>query len=378
MDLGYWVKVGDAGWRHVSPKPTDHDVDAAQLIADAPEFLSVLEPGSTVPMAVVPAPGSTSGRVSIAVSEQGRVRLVVCPEQGGNEEVSALAGDVLAVGGRFWHQPFKAFAAPFAEKLGKPLDEWFAERAGKEWSKQEFKAAVEKSLEYGRFPVAMVARKLDEPLKEMVGYLQNMTLKVHAVGYACFRAEGVEIVRPVPLGKPVREKTPSGADYRMGQVSSAERHTETVTISTKNREKREPEEYEPFPDDEASDEQKRILARLVRLDELGLVRKGFEYFVPVHVGKDGAEGAVVVSVDEERWPFPKEGEVVVVVNTSHDYLAGYLNLSSEEIEEFLDSLPRVQRKEHKGCLLLRASNIHEADQLVNEMRALREVAETGV
>jgi hypothetical protein len=164
----------------------------------------------------------------------------------------------------------------------------------------------------------------------------------------------------------------------MGKVGHVERHTETVSFSTKKLEKRNLEEYEPFPEDGVSDEQKKILARLVQLDDLGLVRKGVEYFVPSHVGKDGAEGAVVVSVDEERWPFPKEGEVVVVVNTSHDYLAGYLNLGSEEIEEFLDSLPRVQRKEHKGCLLLRASNIHEADQLVNEMRALREVAETGV
>ncbi len=83
-------------------------------------------------------------------------------------------------------------------------------------------------------------------------------------------------------------------------------------------------------------------------------------------------------IREDRWPFPKPDEVIVVVNTGQDFFAGYLSLTPEEIEEFLESLPRVQRKEHRGCVLLRASNIHESEQLVNELRALREVAKTGV
>jgi hypothetical protein len=206
-----------------------------------------------------------------------------------------------------------------------------------------------------------------------------MTIKVRFLGYDYLVAGGIEILRPAsgPASAPATAARAANS-ARPGQVSHGEQHTTVVNTASTRDESPKPGGYQPFPAEGVSADQKAVLERLVQLDDLGLVRRGFEYFLPGTEDKDGAEGAVVVAVDKDRWPFPKKPEVVVVVNTGHDFLAGYLSLSSEEIEEFLSSLPRVQRKEHKGCLLLRASNIHEADQLINELRALREVAQTGV
>ena len=66
--------------------------------------------------------------------------------------------------------------------------------------------------------------------------------------------------------------------------------------------------------------------------------------------------------------------MIVVVNTGPDHLSGYLKIAPNEVEEFLGSLPRADRKEHKGSLLLRAASINEAAQIVNELRALKEVS----
>jgi hypothetical protein len=147
-------------------------------------------------------------------------------------------------------------------------------------------------------------------------------------------------------------------------------------FASRRQEKVTPDE--PFPDQNASQKQREILVKLLALDGLGLKRKGFEYFPPKAQGKAASEGTIVIAVDPDRWPFPTKDEVVVVVNTSLEFLSGYLNIPSREIEEFLGTLPRVERKEHKGCLLLRAGNISEAMQLANELKALKEVAAGGL
>lgn len=136
-------------------------------------------------------------------------------------------------------------------------------------------------------------------------------------------------------------------------------------------------EYEPFPGSNATPKQLEILDRLRALDALGLKRKGFEYFPPRAAGKGAMEGTIVVAIDLDRWPSPEPEEVIVVVNTGPEFLGGYLRIAPGEIEDFLGSLPRVERKEHKGSLLLRAANTHEAMQLVNELRALKELSSGG-
>jgi hypothetical protein len=70
--------------------------------------------------------------------------------------------------------------------------------------------------------------------------------------------------------------------------------------------------------------------------------------------------------------------VIVAVDTGPTHLGRFLNLSPVDVVEFLSSLPRAEQKEHKGTILLRAANLYEADQIVNELRALREVTASGI
>jgi hypothetical protein len=110
---------------------------------------------------------------------------------------------------------------------------------------------------------------------------------------------------------------------------------------------------------------------LIQLDDLGLVRKGLEYYL---AGDDSeATAAVVLATDPDCWPFPKPDEVIVVVNTGPAHMAGFLGVAPREIEEFLSALPRIEQKEHKGSVLLRAASIHEAAKVINELLELKEV-----
>jgi hypothetical protein len=393
--MSYCVRIANAGdrWLVVTPQDKGEELDAVKLVTEAPEFLGLLDPAGLMPRAAVVAPGSASGRVLLAINEYGRIRLVACPEKGDEAELGGLMADLLSISGRLWRQPYDVVAGPFEQSLGVPLDSRVGERAGKSWTSEAFRAGVEKSLQDGRFPVTVIANDLGKPLQDMLGYLKNMNLEVNVLGYSYVRGGGIETVMPVSVSQPGRagtlpprsQPTP-GSERRPaeplrrsipGQMAHGEQHTQTVTFSTK-RPARAAGPREPFPADGASPDQQRVLEKLVELDDLGLVRRGLEYFVRGYEQRDSAEGTVVISVDGNRWPFPKPEEVIVVVNTGPDHLAGHFKLSPAEIEEFLGSLPRVQRKEHRGAVLLRASTIQEADQLVNELRALKEVSETGV
>lgn len=369
-------------------------VDGVKLVTEAPEFLGLNAPTRPMPRAAAVAPESTSGRVVVVVDERGKIRFLACPEKADEAELGGLMADLLATSGRLWRQPYEMLAGMFQKALGVELADWVGGKAGKGWSAQVFKAGVQKSLQEGRFPVTVFTNDTGKAIQGMLGYLRNMNLDVAVLGYRCARGEGIETIVPVstvpdssprdgdaaegaatvPEQAPV-ERKPERATP--GRIPHGDQHTPTVEFSGR-RKARPNAAGEPFPSEGVSPEQQKILAVLIKLDELGLFRHGFEYFTPGYDKRDSAEGTVVVSVDEHRWPFPKPDEVIVVVNTGADHLAGYLRLSSEEIEEFLASLPRVQRKEHRGALLLRATTINEAEQLVNELRALREVAGTGV
>ena len=87
---------------------------------------------------------------------------------------------------------------------------------------------------------------------------------------------------------------------------------------------------------------------------------------------------MVLAVDPDRWPFPRPEEVIVVVNTGPAHMAGFMNVAPKEVEEFLSSLPRAEQKERIGSILLRAASIHEAAQVVNELRALKEVTASSL
>jgi hypothetical protein len=319
------------------------------------------------------------------------VQLAVCPEPGG--DLAAAVGDLLATGRRFWRQKPEALAGPFQNFLGMSLADWIAARVGENWSVDKFQTGLQRSLSQGRFPITLVVNELDPATKETLDYLRHMNLPVRALGYTCQTCGGDELVWPRALAEeePEPEVQPPRAQSRPSQLQSGpqvamrpqpapaaaapgrEESTPTVTISPQRPEQAG---FGPLPVSDATPKQREALNRLVQLDGLGLERKGFEYYV-ADSGQKEPTAAVVLAVDPDRWPFPKPDEVIVVVNTDPEHMAGFLGIAPKEVEEFLGSLPRADRKERKGSLLLRAANLNEAAQIVNELRALKEVTAAG-
>jgi len=364
-------------------------IDALQLVIDSPEFLGTAADRS-LPRAAMAPPRSQSSRVLVVVDEAGGVQLAVCPEPGG--DLAVVVGDLLATGRRFWRKKYEALAGPFQEFLGMSLTNWIAARVGDGWSADKFRAGLERSLNEGKFPITIVVNELDSAMTETLEYLRHMNQQVRVLGYTCQTSGGDELVWPRELDEEqvAAEARPARPQPRpsvpqsgpkappRSQPAPAEQSSfpsgSTPADSTPPQ-PAEPTGFGPLPPSDATPKQKEILNRLIQLDGLGLIRKGFEYF-PVSDELE-ATATLVLAADRDRWPFPKPEEVIVVVNTGPAHMAGFLNIAPKEVEEFLGSLPRADRKEHKGCMLLRAASTHEAAQIVNELRALKEVTSVG-
>ena len=393
-------KFGDS-WSAATVQVPGDPIDLAELVMQSPEFLGMLEPSKPMPRAAMVAPQSSSGCVLVAVDETGIVSLVGCPDFKAEGGAGAVISDLLAANGRLWHQKPDVLTAPFQEFHGTSLSDWVAARVGRNWSAAAFMTGVEKCLSQGKFAITIVVAKLDDPARELLGYLKNMNLVVRVLGYDLYRGDGVEVIRPRLLAEPQPEvpkpepevKTTARAEKRqpepvkLGQPRTAffgaevqpstftSPPAQTTAASAQPTATGRGPDAGPFPDEGASPKQKEVLVRLLGLDSIGLRRKGLEYFLPTRAGeKDPGSGTIVIAYDPDRWPFPKKDEVIVVIYTGRDQLAGYLKIAPNEIEDFLGSLPRVERKEHKDCLLLRAATPHEATQLVNEVRALKAVS----
>ena len=370
-------------------------IDALQLVIEAPEFLGMAV-SQPLPRAAMVAPQSQSNRVLVVVDEAGGVQLAVCPEPGASGGLAAVVGELLAAGGRFWHQKYEALAGPFEEFLGMSLADWIAVRVGEGWSADKFRAGLERSLNEGKFPITIVVSELDPAVQETLAYLKNMNLRVRVIGHTCQTYGGDEVVRPRVLveeraahePQPVRPQPwPSASQLRPqppprsqpapGPGKERSYQDDSVPTASISPQRVDPKEFGPLPPSDATPKQKEILNRLIHLDALGLIRKGFEYYIATATQKD-ATATIVLAADPDRWPFPKPEEVIVVVNIGPEHLAGFLKIAPKEIEEFLGSLPRTDRKEHKGSMLLRAASINEAGQVVNELRALKEVSAGGV
>lgn len=395
------IRVSKFGehWSSATAQARGQTIDLVELIVQSPEFLGMAEPKGPMPRAAVVVPQPVSGRVLVAVDERGGVQLVGCPDMKLEGSAAGVISDLLAANGRLWHQKYPAFTGLFDEALGMALADWVSSRMGPGFSAATFRSGVEECLSKGRFPIVLVVPEFDGPAREMLSYLRNMNLDVRPLGFDLYRGDGVEVVRPRPFpeDRPVPEPAvskpepaatrpepkpaPSRPEPSRREPETAVHRKEYASIAglglTQKRESAGATR-EPFPASDATPKQQEILVKLLGLDDLGLRRRGFEYFPPRAEGKAAAEGTIVVAVDPDRWPFPGKEEVIVVVNTGSDFLAGYLGIPPREVEEFLGSLPRVERKEHKGCLLLRASTTYEAAQLVNELRALKEVSAGGI
>jgi hypothetical protein len=377
-------RFGDR-WFAFSGKEGTEAVDALQLVVDSPEFLG-RSPNQSLPRAAMAPPQSHSNRVLVVVDEAGGVQLAVCPEPGGDSAV--VVGDVVATGHRFWRKKYDALAGPFQEVLGMSLTDWIAGRAGDSWSADKFRAGLERSMRDGKFPITIVVNEIDSGVKETLDYLREVNQQVRVLGYTCLVSEGDELVWPrelseepvVPGSEPARQQPRPTAPLSSPRPQSRPQATHVEKSSppadSEPTASAQPQQaletaFEPLPGFVPTSHQKEILGRLAQLDDLGLMRVGLEYYL---ADADlEATATIVLAVDCERWPFPRPDEVIVAVDTGPAHLGGLLKLSSVDVAEFLSSLPRAEQKEHKSTILLRAANLHEADQIVNELRALREV-----
>lgn len=359
-------------WQRVGGTRTATVVDRLQLLREAPEFIGMIDSEQPPVRAVFLGPETVSGRVLTGVHESGALRLIGCPDQQSPDGMAVVVGELLAVGGRLWNQQPSVVGGLFEKETGIPLVEAVRRRADADWKADKFMLGLARALKEGKFPVVMFVDRLDPVVNETMEYLCGLNLNVQLLGYECFQAGGIEVVRPLLLQKePVR----SGVTVT-SVVATAERQEPSragiraMAAATAG----EMRKYEPLPTAGTSPKQQEILKRLVQLEDLGLVRHGLEFFAPGVERRPEAEGTIVIATEKTRWPFVSEEEVIVVVRTSREHLAGFLGMKQQEVEDFLSSLPREQRKERKGALLLRASNPFEASQLVNELKALKEIA----
>jgi hypothetical protein len=382
-------RFGDR-WFAFNGKEGTDAVDALQLVIDSPEFLGQGS-NQSLPRAAMAPPQSHSNRVLVVVDEVGGVQLAVCPEPGGDS--AAVVGDVVATGHRFWRKKYDALAGPFQEVLGMSLTDWIAGRAGESWSADKFRAGLERSMREGKFPITIVVNEIDSGVKETLDYLREVNQQVRVLGYTCLTSEGDELVWPrelseepaVPRSEPARQQPRPSAPLSSPRPQSRPQTTHVEKSSppadSEPTASAQPQQaqrtaFEALPGFVPTPQQKEILSRLAQLDDLGLIRVGLEYYL----AEDDLEATatIALAVDCERWPFPRPDEVIVAVDAGLAHLGGFLNLSPIDVAEFLGSLPRAEQKEHKGTILLRAANFHEADQVVNELRALREVTASSI
>ncbi|MGQ9677701.1 MAG: hypothetical protein ACUVUD_00250 [bacterium] len=351
-------------------------VDRMELINQAPEFVGMAFGEKPLPRAVALFTGVTSNRVVVAIDEVGKVMLVGCPDQKSETGISSMVGDILAASGRLWHQPVATLAAMFGDQEGKSLEGKIRSRVKNDWNREKFWFELAQSLEAGKFPVVVVVDEVNQAVEEMINYLRGMNINIRVLTYERFFERGVEIVVPRVVGEAVkREKEEEKKISVEKPITPFLEYTPTVTTLGEN-DSPPPKTYEAFPISGTTPKQQAILERLVYIEDLGLVRRGFEFFSPRAAQHAEAEGTIVVAVDGTRWPFPKEDEVIVVVRTSREHLAGFLRMKPQEVEDFLRLLPRNEKREHKGVLLLWARNPFEANQLINELKALKEVSRT--
>ncbi|MBN2464450.1 hypothetical protein JXD38_02330 [candidate division WOR-3 bacterium] len=377
-------RFGDR-WFAFDGKDGTSTLDAFQLVIDAPEFLGQ-GTSQSVPRAAMAPPQSHSNRVLVVVDEAGGIQLAVCPEPGGDSAM--VVGDVVATGHRFWRKRYKALAEPFQEFLGMSLTDWISGRAGDSWSADKFRSGLERSMSEGKFPITIVVNEVDTAVKETLDYLREVNQQVRVLGYMCLTSGGDELVWPRELSEdrvvtrqqPARTQPRPSAPHPGPSAPSrphpAVPESDPAQADPGPMAPAQPRSEEPVATGalesfDATPAQTKILRELLQLDDLGLTRRGLEYYLADD--ELGATPTIALSIDTDRWPFPKPEEVVVAVDTGPSHLGRFLNIDSTEAEQFLGTLPRSGEKELKGTILLRASDSHEAVQVVNELRALKEV-----
>jgi len=257
-----------AGWQEVklplSESELPADFSLVELLKQAPEFIGMAL-GVALPRAIAVIPGAASGRVFVAVDEQGKITIIGCPDRQAEGGISAMVGDLLAATGRLWQQPFATLAKMFGDQEGQNLLAQVKNRVGS-LSPEQFKEGIQKSLQEGKFPLVIAVERVDEAINQMMDYLKQMNLRVRLISFSYRQLNGLEIVIPKEVGKEV-EPEPEPAPIVRPQRTPYLEYTPTVTTLGKE-EPAARKVYEQFPTEGTTPKQQEILKRLGYIDDL--------------------------------------------------------------------------------------------------------------
>jgi hypothetical protein len=135
-------------------------------------------------------------RVVAAVDEFGGITLVGCLGKLSREALTTVTQELIVFTGRLWRMPSEEFSSVFEKRLGQSLGDYFSNRAAIGWSENGFRSGLGRSLERGRFPVALLLSDSNQEVVEAVAHLQSYNLEVKPLGVELYESSGVEIVMP--------------------------------------------------------------------------------------------------------------------------------------------------------------------------------------
>lgn len=181
------------------PVPGTGAVDLFALLKQVPEFIGMAagQAAGCVSFAISDADPNNL-RLMLVLDEAGAIALACAPAKQDRVVATALVRDVLALTARLWRMPAPEFLALAERHSGKSVAAMMKEKAGSGWKEDVFRTGVERSLQQGRFPLAVLASVLDPELTDAVTYLRGMNSGVSALGAELYESWGIEVLVPKP------------------------------------------------------------------------------------------------------------------------------------------------------------------------------------
>ncbi|UCH36307.1 MAG: hypothetical protein JSV65_08115 [Armatimonadota bacterium] len=204
-----------ARWRKAAGEEYREENTLQQLLYDNPDIFPVRDLGDEAPElkiclreASLPGSGQTD---LIALDEQGGITLIECKLDVNRESRRAVIGQLLEYAAFLWRMPYEDFDAFFIRQEGKHLADLIQERTDSEdWSPEDFRESVRRSLETGAFRLVIAVDRLNDELRNIIEFLsregQNQ-VPLYALEVSRYRDEETEILVPQVTGalKPLRE-----------------------------------------------------------------------------------------------------------------------------------------------------------------------------
>ncbi len=193
---------GEQAWR--SPEVSQYPSEAAleALLAASPELL----PGIADATLIVARQVETgAGPIDLlGVGLDGSVILCECKLRANPEIRRAVIGQLLAYASALWGMQLAEFERAVSARIGRPLLDVAAERAGIDaWDGTAFRANLERNIRDGRFRLVVAVDKITDELKRTIEYLNEHTIaeiEVAGLEIGYLADSGVEIVVPKIYG----------------------------------------------------------------------------------------------------------------------------------------------------------------------------------